>query len=61
MSFGMRNGIFTGKRLADYIHDEECDYVNARRIINGLDSADRIRGYAELFEQALSGALVVAG
>src|SRR5262245_46487772 len=32
MSYGMRKGSFTGKKLADYIHDEVCDYKNARRI-----------------------------
>src|SRR5687768_5181465 len=35
MSFGMRRGSFTGKKLSDYINAIGCDYVNARRIING--------------------------
>jgi hypothetical protein len=42
MSLGMRLGIFTGKKLADYIHGSKADYVNARRIINGLDHAQTI-------------------
>jgi hypothetical protein len=50
MSHGMRNGSFTGKKLADYIHGEVCDYKNARRIINGLDRWALIKGYAEKFE-----------
>ncbi len=52
-SLGMRLGLFTGKELSDYIHDDHCDYRNARKIINGLDKADRIKGYAEKFEAIL--------
>jgi hypothetical protein len=54
MSLGMRTGIFTGKKLSDLIHGTQCDYVNARRIINGLDRADLIAGYASSWEQLLS-------
>jgi len=46
MSLGMRLGSFTGKKLGDYIHGTKADYVNARRIINGLDRAQTIAGYA---------------
>jgi hypothetical protein len=53
MSYGMRNGTFTQKKLADFINDQGCDYVNARRIINGLDRAEKIAGFAEQFEQLL--------
>ena len=52
-SLGMREGSFTGKDLNDYIHGAHCDYRNARRIINGLDKADKIKGYAEKFEAIL--------
>ncbi len=37
MSYGMRKGSFTGKKLSDYIHGDVCDYKNARRIISKLD------------------------
>jgi predicted chitinase len=47
MSHGMRNGSFTGKRLSMYIHDNECDFVSARKIINGLDCAERIADYSK--------------
>ena len=57
MSFGMRNGTFTGRRLAEYLTENFADYVNARRIINGLDQADRIAGYARKIEQVLSSSL----
>ena len=60
LSIGMRKGSFTGKKLADYIHDGECDYVNARRIINGTDQAQRIAGYAQKLEQVLRGSVVAA-
>jgi hypothetical protein len=58
LSYGMRHGSFTGKKLSDYIHDSACDYRNARRIINGLDRADLIKGYAEEFEAMLQSGLV---
>lgn len=51
---GMMDGTFTGKKLADYINAEDCDFVVARRIVNGLDKASLIAGYARLFEAALS-------
>ncbi len=50
---GMTEGWFTGKKLADYIHDGISDYTNARRIVNGLDKASTIAGYAAHFEKAL--------
>ena len=50
MSYGMRNGTFTGKNLARYINATGCDYTNARKIINGLDKADLIKGYAQKLE-----------
>lgn len=56
MSGGMRNGLFTGRKLADFIAGPLCDYIGARRIINGLDCAERIAGYAQAFERVLQGA-----
>lgn len=50
---GMETGQFTGKRLADYIAGSRCDYVNARRVINGLDHAQEIAGFARTFEALL--------
>ena len=49
MVIGMSKGIFTGKKLSDYINDSVCDYHNARRIINGLDQARLIASYAKDF------------
>jgi putative chitinase len=53
MSEGMRHGLFTGKRLADYLTGRRTDYRNARRIINGTDRADEIARLAVDFEEAL--------
>lgn len=50
---GMLKGMFTGKRLSDYIDPPHVDYVNARRIVNGTDKAQLIAGYAQSFETAL--------
>jgi hypothetical protein len=46
LSVGMRRGSYTGKSLPTYIAGDRCDYRNARRIVNGLDQAERIEGYA---------------
>lgn len=51
---GMSEGWFTGKKLSDYINDHSCDFFNARRIINGIDQAQRIAGYAQAFTLILS-------
>ncbi len=47
MIYGFVNGSFTGKKLTDYIDGDKLDYYNARRIINGLDKAVLISGYAD--------------
>ncbi|MBX9455535.1 MAG: hypothetical protein KL863_05610 [Rhizobium sp.] len=50
---GMEKGLFTGKRLADYFAAGLADWVNARRIINGLDRAADVAAQGRLFHQAL--------
>ncbi len=52
-SYGMVHGSFTGVGFGKYINPQGCDYVNARRIINGTDCSDAIAGYAEAFERSL--------
>lgn len=56
MIIGMVEGAFTGKKLSDYLTDERTDFVNARRIINGLDKAETVAGYARGFNAALTAA-----
>lgn len=53
MSVGMREGLFTGRRLGTFINCDETDYLEARRIINGTDQAATIAGFALGLEQAL--------
>ncbi len=53
MTHGMVNGSFTGKKLKDYINSSKADYKEARRIINALDQAEKIQGYAVKFESIL--------
>lgn len=56
MTVGMHRGLFTGRKLADYIDGELCNYFGARRVINALDRAELIAGYARTFETILRGA-----
>lgn len=57
---GMEKGLYTGKKLDDYIDDiDESDsedlreYKNARRIVNAMDKATTIGELALTFERAL--------
>lgn len=52
---GMIEGVFTGKKLADYFGPQRGDWRGARRIINGLDKADLVAGYGREFHAALMG------
>lgn len=54
MFIGMTKGMFTGKKLSDYFTDSKTDWVNARRIINGTDAAEKIANYAKIFYNALT-------
>lgn len=49
----MKIGLYTGRKLSDYINTQKCDYVNARRIINGTDKAELIARYANQFYNIL--------
>jgi len=50
---GMTNGLYTGKKLADYFHGATADPVGARRIVNGTDRAGLIAGYYHAFHSAI--------
>lgn len=56
MIIGMRDGIFTGKKLADYFSADVNDPVDARRIINGLDHAYEVAGAYNHFLAAIDAA-----
>lgn len=49
---GMRDGSFTGKKFSDYF-GSTAQWVQARRMINGLDRAEEIAGFAQKFHSAL--------
>ncbi|SDB39287.1 hypothetical protein [Bauldia litoralis] len=51
---GMRDGVFTGHKLADYFNPMEEDWIEARRIINRLDRAEMIAGYGRKFYASIS-------
>lgn len=51
--FAMQVGLYTGKKLKDYFNDTKEDWINARKIINGLDKAQLISGYGKKFMAGL--------
>jgi putative chitinase len=54
---GMTEGRFTGAPLKRFIDEKgKCDFVNARRVVNGTDKAALIAAYAEAWLQVLKGA-----
>ena len=54
---GMTRGLFTGRKLSDYFNSAKEDWINARRIVNGLDCANKIAGYSKQFLQCINGCL----
>ena len=54
---GCSDGMFTGRKLSDYINSKKCDFTNARRVVNGVDRAALIAGYARSFKSALEAAV----
>jgi len=57
---GMQDGDFTGVGLPKYISATQTDFYNARKIVNGLDQASTIAGYAVTFANALTHAAQAA-
>jgi putative chitinase len=57
MRHGMEEGWFTGRKLSDYLPSagkaDARQFTNARKVINGLDRADLVAGYALTFQSAL--------
>lgn len=49
----MANGLYTGKSFNDYFNDKKDDPYNARRIINGTDCAEKIKGYYYKFLESI--------
>lgn len=53
LSYGMRNGSYTGVKLSDFIQGNKCNFVGARKIVNGTDKDDLIANYANAFLDVL--------
>jgi len=43
---GMVRGVYTGRRLADFVNSTKQDFFNARQVINGHDRAEKIADQA---------------
>lgn len=54
MFLGMEEGLFTGVGFDRYFNPTKGDWVNARKIINGLDKANLIADEARTFYAAIS-------
>ncbi|EHQ30012.1 glycoside hydrolase family 19 protein [Mucilaginibacter paludis] len=54
MMVGMTKGAFTGVKLDTYFNATREDWENARRIINGIDCAEKIAAYGKAFHAALT-------
>lgn len=50
---GMVEGRYTGRALRHYIAGPRCDFVQARRIVNGMDKAALIADYARRYHDAI--------
>ncbi|GAA3064801.1 chitinase [Rhizobium viscosum] len=50
---GMLCGSFTSHRLCDHLNEEKEDWVNARRIVNGTDRAEKLAEYGRAFLTAI--------
>lgn len=64
--YGMYTGAFTGVGLPKYMtitnpDSDTTDFYNARKIVNGLDQASLIQGYAVKFANAIAHAPTTAG
>lgn len=46
---GFKTGIFTERKISDYIDAHKTDFFNARRCINGTDKAKQIAAVAETY------------
>lgn len=50
---GMVNGSFSNHKLADHLNATNDDWINARRIVNGTDRAEKLAGYGKTFLAAI--------
>jgi hypothetical protein len=43
---GMMEGVYTGRRLDEFVTGSKQDFYNARQVVNGHDRAEKIAGQA---------------
>lgn len=62
---GMMNGVYTGVSLPQYVSGTRQDFYQARRVVNALDDAELIAGYAReylvRFDELAASANAVSG
>jgi hypothetical protein len=51
--YGMSVGLFSGKRLGEYVNKNDKDFVHARKVVNGRDKAKEIAVLAEKWLEEL--------
>lgn len=51
---GMMRGAYTGRRLDEFVNAGKQDFRNARKVVNGVDRADKIAGQAREWLDKLS-------
>jgi predicted chitinase len=57
---GCRTGFFTGKPLGRYVNASQTDFINARRVINGLDRAAHISSLARNWQARIGSLEAIA-
>jgi hypothetical protein len=50
----MMRGVFSGRKLADYFNENSDDWINARKIVNGLEKAGAIAQFSHKLYAAIS-------
>lgn len=55
---GMKEGLYTQYKLSSFIKPGDVNYRKARQIINGMDKADVVAGFAIAIEKALRTSLI---
>ncbi len=53
MLHGYHTGLWTGKKLTDYINEQRTDYKGQRRVVNGLDAWREIQANSIKFEKII--------
>ncbi len=55
---GMRDGVFTGRKLSDFIKNGKANFVGARQIVNDSDKQEAMAQDAHRYLQAIGGSSI---